>query len=75
MLQIHHQAFYFIIELPLGKIQKENPVIGFSKRVNVKLSSASSATFAQGEEVRQTSATGVVNTGRISATGAFSNWS
>ena len=52
-----------------GKIQKENPVVGFSKRVNVKLSSASSATFAQGEEIRQTSATGVVNTGRISATG------
>ena len=56
-------------ELPLGKIQKENPVVGFSKRVNVKLSSASSATFAQGEEIRQTSATGIVNTGRISATG------
>jgi len=56
-------------ELPLGKIRKENPAIGFSKRVNVKLSSASSATFAQGEEVRQTTATGVVNTGRISATG------
>ena len=56
-------------ELPNGEIQKENPVVAFSKRVNVKLSSASSATFAQGEEVRQTSATGVVNTGRISATG------
>jgi len=56
-------------ELPLGKIQKENPVVGFSKRVNIKLSSASSATFAQGEEVRQISATGVENTGRISATG------
>ncbi len=56
-------------ELPVGEIQKENPVVAFSKKVNIKLSSTSSATFAQGEEVRQTSATGVVNTGRISATG------
>jgi len=56
-------------ELPLGKIQKENPVVGFSKRVNVKLSSTTSATIAQGEEIRQTSATGVVNTGKVSATG------
>ena len=56
-------------ELPLGEIQKENPVVGFSKRVNVKLSSTTSATIAQGEEVRQTSATGDVSSGRISATG------
>jgi hypothetical protein len=56
-------------ELPLGKIQKENPVVGFSKRVNIKLSSTTSATIAQGEKVTQTSATGVVNTGKVFATG------
>ena len=56
-------------ELPLGQIRKENPVVGFTKRVNVKLSSTNSATFAQGEEVRQTSATAVDNTARIFATG------
>ena len=56
-------------KLPLGVIRKENPVVGFSKRVSIKLSSASSATFAQGEEVRQTTATGVVNTGKIFTTG------
>jgi len=56
-------------KLPLGKIRKENPAIGFSKRVSIKLSSTSSATFAQGEEVRQTTALGVENTGRIFASG------
>ena len=55
-------------ELPLGQIQ-ENPVVGFSKRVNIKLSSTTSATIAQGEQVTQTSATGVVNTGKVFATG------
>ena len=37
-------------ELPNGEIQKENPVVAFSKRVNVKLSSTTSATIAQGED-------------------------
>ena len=56
-------------ELPLVKIQKENPVVGFSKRVSIKLSSVTSATIAQGEAVAQTSATGVGNTGNVFATG------
>jgi len=56
-------------ELPLGEIQKENPVVGFSKRVSINLSSTTSATITQGEQVTQTSATGVVNTGKVSATG------
>ena len=56
-------------ELPLGKIRKENPAVGFSKRVNIKLSSTTSATIAQGEKVTQTDELGTVHTGRIFATG------
>ena len=64
LLQIHHQVFYFIIVNYLLVKFKKNPVVAFSKRVNIKLSSTTSATIAQGEQVTQTSATGVVNTGR-----------
>jgi len=56
-------------QLPLGKIRKENPAVGFSKRVNIKLSSTTSATIAQGEKVTQTDELGTVHTGRIFATG------
>ena len=57
-------------KLPLGQIRKENPAVGFSKRVNIKLSSASSVTFTQGEKVTQTITVGnVTNTGRIFKTG------
>ena len=56
-------------ELPNGEIQKENPVVSFSKRVSINLSSTTSATITQGEQVTQTSATGVVNTGKVFATG------
>ena len=59
----------FNSELPLGKIRKENPVVGFSKRVSIKLSSTTSATIAQGEGVTQTSATGIAHTGKVFATG------
>ena len=55
-------------ELPLGKILKDNPVIGFSKRVNVKLGIATEMTLTQGDEIQQT-VSGVVNTGRIVKTG------
>ena len=56
-------------ELPLGKIRKENPAIGFSKRINVKLASATTETYEQGEKVTQTDALSKVHTGRIFTTG------
>jgi hypothetical protein len=55
-------------ELPLGKIKKVNPVVGFSKRVNVKLGIATEMTLTPGDEIQQT-VSGVVHTGRIFKTG------
>ena len=55
-------------ELPLGKIKKTNPVVGFSKRVSIKLSTPSTVTLSAGDEIQQTVST-VVNTGRIVKTG------
>ena len=55
-------------ELPLGKIKKTNPVVGFSKRVSIKLSTPSTVTLSAGDEIQQT-VSAVVNTGRIVKTG------
>ena len=55
-------------ELPLGKIKKTNPVVGFSKRVSIKLSTPSTVTLSAGDEIQQT-ISGVVHTGRIFKTG------
>ena len=55
-------------ELPLGKIKKTNPVVGFSKRVSIKLSTPSTITLSAGDEIQQT-ISGVVHTGRIFKTG------
>ncbi len=55
-------------ELPLGKIMKNNPVVAFSKRVNVKLGIATEMTLTPGDEIQQT-VSAVVNTGRIFKTG------
>ena len=58
----------FNSELPLGKIMKNNPVVAFSKRVNVKLGIATEMTLTPGDEIQQTVGS-VVNTGRIFKTG------
>ena len=55
-------------ELPLGKIQKTNPVVGFSKRVNIKLGISTEMTLTPGDEIQQT-VNNVVHTGRIVKTG------
>ena len=55
-------------ELPLGKIRKNNPVTGFSKRVNVNLGTPSVISISEGDELQQT-VDGVLNTGRVFKTG------
>ena len=40
--------------MPLGKIMKNNPVVAFSKRVNVKLGIATEMTLTAGDEIQQT---------------------
>ena len=50
-------------ELLLERIRKENPVIGFSKRMNVSIASTNTS-FAPGSELKQGT-----NTGRITASG------
>ena len=55
-------------ELPLGKIKKNNPVVGFSKRVSVKLGISTETVITPNDEIQQT-ISGVVHTGRVFKTG------
>jgi len=52
-------------ELPLGRIRKSNPVVGFSKRVSVKLGTPITTVITPNDEMQQTGG----HTGRVFKTG------
>ena len=56
------------LQSDLQKIRKSNPVVGFSKRVSVKLGTPITTVITPNDEIQQTVG-GVLHTGRVFKTG------